>query len=81
MKDLGDLHYFLDIEIICTSHGIWLSQRQYVLNMLEKYGMFGCKPIFVPLDQNGKVSANVGSLMKDPNKYMKMLGSLIYENF
>ena len=34
MKDLGDLHYFLGIEIIRTSQGIWLSQRQYVLNML-----------------------------------------------
>ena len=27
MKDLGDLHYFLGIEIIRTSQGIWLSQR------------------------------------------------------
>ena len=50
MKDLGDLHYFLGIEIIRTSQGIWLSQRQYVLNMLDKYGMLDCKSISVPLD-------------------------------
>ena len=63
MKDLGDLHYFLGIEIIRTSQGIWMSQRQYVLNMLGKYGMLDCKSISVPLDQNGKVSADVGSLL------------------
>ena len=80
MKDLGDLHKFLGIEIIHTSQGIWLSQRQYVLNMLEKYGMFvGCKLISVPLDQNGKVSAVVGSLLEDPNMYMEMVGNLCKE--
>ena len=34
MKDLGDLHYFLGIEVIHTPDDILLSQRHYVLNML-----------------------------------------------
>ena len=34
MKDLGDLHYFLGIEVIRTPDDILLSQRHYVLNML-----------------------------------------------
>ena len=46
MKDLGDLRYFLGIEVIRTPEGIWLLQRQYVLDMLSKYGMAGCKPIY-----------------------------------
>ena len=50
MKDMGELRYFLGIEMIHTPEGIWLSQRQYVLDMMSKYGMANCKPISVPLD-------------------------------
>ena len=35
MKDLGELHYFLGIEVIHTNEGIWLLQRQYALEMLS----------------------------------------------
>ena len=45
MKDLRELMYFLGIEVIRTSQGIWLLQRKYVLDMLEKFGMIGCKPV------------------------------------
>ncbi|MCO5562729.1 hypothetical protein L7F22_016361 [Adiantum nelumboides] len=45
MKDLGELRYFLGLEVIRTTEGIWLSQRQYALNMLSKYGMADCKPM------------------------------------
>ena len=33
MKDLGDLHYFLGIEVIRTPESILISQRHYVLSM------------------------------------------------
>ena len=39
MKDLRDLHYFLEIEVIHTPKGILISQRHYVLSMLFKFGM------------------------------------------
>jgi hypothetical protein len=32
MKDLGELRYFLGIEVIQAPKGIWLLQRQYALN-------------------------------------------------
>ena len=50
MKDLGELMYFLGIEVIRTSQGIWLLQRKYVLDMLQKYGMTTCKPMSTPLE-------------------------------
>ena len=46
--------------------------------MMSKYGMADCKLISVPLDQNGKVSADVGVVLEDPTMYRKMVGSLIY---
>ena len=57
MKDLGELRYFLGIEVVRTPKGIWLSQRQYGLDMLFKYGMADCKPISMSLDVTAKLSA------------------------
>lgn len=78
MKDLGELRYFLGIEIIRTKEGIWLSQRQYALDMLSKYGMTDCKPIAMPLDQNLKLRADAGQVLEDVTMYRKIVGSLIY---
>ncbi|MCO5612090.1 hypothetical protein L7F22_066352 [Adiantum nelumboides] len=50
MKDLGELRYFLGIEMIRNEGGIWLLQKKYGLDMLMKYGMANCKPISTPLD-------------------------------
>jgi len=47
MKDLGELRYFLGIEVIQSPKRIWLLQRQYALNKLSEYGMTGCKPILI----------------------------------
>jgi hypothetical protein len=68
MKDLGELRYFLDIEVIQSPKGIWLLQRQYALNKLSEYGMTGYKPISIPLEQNVKLSANEGDLVEDTTK-------------
>jgi hypothetical protein len=46
--------------------------------MLSKYGMVGCKSIFVPLDQNGKLSADACDVLEDATMYRKIVGSLIY---
>ena len=43
MKDLGDPHYFLGIEVIRPPVGILISQCHYVLSMLFKFGMADCK--------------------------------------
>ncbi len=78
MKDLGKLHYFLNIEVIPSPKAIWLLQRQYALNNLSEYGMMSCKPISIPLEQNVKLSANEGDFMEDTIIYKHIVGSLIY---
>ncbi|MCO5578072.1 hypothetical protein L7F22_031910 [Adiantum nelumboides] len=60
MKDLGELRYFLGIEMIRNEGGIWLSQKKYGLDMLLKYGMADCKLISTPLDQNLKLRIDEG---------------------
>jgi hypothetical protein len=78
MKDLEELHYFLDIEVIQSLKGIWLLQRQYALNKLFEYGMTGCKPISIPFEQNVKLSADEGNFVEDTTMYKCIVGSLIY---
>jgi hypothetical protein len=78
MKDLGELRYFLGIEVIQSPKGIWLLQRQYALNKLFEYGMTGCKPISIPLEQNVKLSPYEGDFMEDTIVYRSIMESLIY---
>lgn len=78
MKDLGELCYFLGIEVIKSKEGIWLLQRQYALDMMSKVGMTGCKPITTPLEVNGKLTQDGGDLLDDATMYRSMVGSLIY---
>lgn len=49
LKDLGDLHYFLVIEVKKTQEGLVLSQQKYVSDILVRAGMSNCKPIDTPL--------------------------------
>jgi hypothetical protein len=77
MKDLGELHYFLGIEVIPSLKGIWLLLK-YALNKLFEYGMMGCKPISIPLEQNVKLSVDEGDLIEDTTMYRRIVGSLIY---
>jgi hypothetical protein len=45
VKDLGDLHYLLGIEMTKTHDGIILSQSKYAIDLLRKTGMNTCKPV------------------------------------
>nr|XP_033512620.1 cell division control protein 2 homolog A-like isoform X4 [Nicotiana tomentosiformis] len=39
MKDLGDLHYFLGVQVVRSSGGLHLSQQKYISDMLLKFHM------------------------------------------
>ncbi len=74
MKDLGELCYFLNIEVIQSPKGIWLLQKQYALNKMSGYGMTCYKPILIPLKQNVKLSADEGDLVEDTIMYRHIVG-------
>jgi len=39
MTDLGDLHHFLGISVTRSTYGLFLSQRQYAVDLLQRAGM------------------------------------------
>jgi histone deacetylase 1/2 len=49
LKDLGELHYFLGIEVSKARNGILLTQETYADDVLEQVSMSQCKPVNSPL--------------------------------
>ena len=56
LKDLGELHYFLGIEVNKIQNGILLTQEKYVNDVLQRVGMKDCKPVSTPLSSSEKLS-------------------------
>jgi hypothetical protein len=81
MKDLGELHHFLGVSVSRQSSGLFLSQRQYCLEILERAGMTDCKPCNTPVDTTSKLSSTDGSPVADPKDYRSLAGALQYLTF
>jgi hypothetical protein len=77
VKDLGQLRYFLGIEVARSKEGIVLSQRKYTLDLLSDMGMLDCRAAPTPMDQNQKVTAQSGELV-DKERYQRLVGRLLY---
>src|SRR4030042_386896 len=78
MKDLGKLKYFLGIEVAYSQQGIFISQRKYVLDLLQETSKLGCKPSSVPIEQNHRISFEEESAKVDKGQYQRLVGKLIY---
>jgi histone deacetylase 1/2 len=80
LKDLGELSYFLGIEVVSVQGGILLKQEKYTGNILERVGMKTCKPSPTPLAPMEKLSKEDGELLfaEDATKYRSIVGALQY---
>jgi hypothetical protein len=80
LKDLGDLHYFLGIEVTKLPDGLLLSQNKYALDILRRVSMTSCKPTPTPLSTSEKLSVHVGEVLgpDDATKYRSIVGGLQY---
>jgi transposase InsO family protein len=58
MKDLGEAHYVLGIQIDRdrAARTLSISQREYVHKVLERFGMSDCKSVVTPLESNVKLT-------------------------
>jgi len=80
LKDLGELHYFLGIEVKKTETGILLSQEKYISDLLKRAGMMNCKPMNTPMSTTEKLTVYEGDSLgpEDSTKYRSMVGALQY---
>uniref|UniRef100_A0A8R7U5M8 Reverse transcriptase Ty1/copia-type domain-containing protein n=1 Tax=Triticum urartu TaxID=4572 RepID=A0A8R7U5M8_TRIUA len=78
MTDLDALHHFLGINVTSTTAGLFLSQEQYALEILDRAGMLNCKAISTPVDTLAKLSGDSGPLFHDPSLYRSLARALQY---
>lgn len=81
IKDLGEAKHFLGVEISRSQDGIFLSQRKYILDLLQDSGMFESKPEAVPLQAGINFAEQCGKPLEDSNQYRRLIGRLLYLNF
>ncbi|RVW35898.1 Retrovirus-related Pol polyprotein from transposon TNT 1-94 [Vitis vinifera] len=75
VKDLGNLKYFLGMEVARSRKGIVVSQRKYILDLLKETGMLGCKPIDTPMDSQKKLGIEKESTPVDRGRYQRLSGA------
>ena len=63
IKDLGELHYFLGIEVKRLNEGILLTQEKYAKYILKLVGMTNCKPSSTPMSTTEPLSLHEGELL------------------
>ncbi|KAL6340910.1 hypothetical protein AAG906_032021 [Vitis piasezkii] len=67
LKDMGSLHYFLGVEVIPTTAGVFLSQHKYVRDILENTHMAGAKDV-----------STHGTNVVNKDEYRRVIGVLQY---
>jgi hypothetical protein len=77
MKDLGNLHHFLGISVTRQPSSLFLSQKHYILDILDRAGMTDCKPCNTPIDTSSKLSSD-GPRISYPTQYRSLAGALQY---
>ncbi|XP_040868949.1 uncharacterized protein [Glycine max] len=63
---------------VYSGDGVVISQRKYALNILEETSMQNCRPVDSPMDPNLKLLADQSEMCPDPERYIRLVGKLIY---
>ena len=72
------MKYFLGMEVLQSSDGIFICQQKYISDILNRFKMQDCKPVSAPISTSGKVGKDEGSKKVDDSMYRSLIGSLLY---
>jgi hypothetical protein len=73
MSMMGELKYFLGLQIKQVQEGTFISQTKYIQDILKKFGMKNAKPIKAPMGTNGHLDLDTGGKSIDQKVYRSMI--------
>ncbi|KAL4565967.1 hypothetical protein LXL04_030074 [Taraxacum kok-saghyz] len=78
MSIMGEMSFFLGLQVKQSSDGISICQSKYVAEILKKYSFTDCKAAHTPMSTANKVTADPMGSSVNPSNYRGMIGSLLY---
>ncbi|GJS67879.1 retrovirus-related pol polyprotein from transposon TNT 1-94 [Tanacetum coccineum] len=77
MSMIGELKFFLGIQIHQSPRGIFINQAKYAQEILKKHGMTSCDSIGTPMATK-HLDADLSGTLVDQTKYRSMVRALMY---
>ncbi|XP_071700167.1 uncharacterized protein [Rutidosis leptorrhynchoides] len=81
IKDLGELNYFLGVEVLKQADRLILSQLNYISEILHDENMLECNPSITPMSSTDILKVHDSSPPTDASHYRQVLGKLQYLSF
>nr|GEY92373.1 retrovirus-related Pol polyprotein from transposon TNT 1-94 [Tanacetum cinerariifolium] len=78
MSMMGEMMFFLGLQVNQSPCGIFINQSKYVLEILGKYGMESCDLVGTPMEIKDKLDLDHNGTPVDATKYSSMIGALMY---
>jgi hypothetical protein len=75
---IGELTYFLRLQIKQIKNDTFVSQGKYIKDMIKKFGLQDAKPMSTPMGTNDQLGIDASGNMVDQKQYRSMIGSLLY---
>ena len=78
MSMVGELTFFLGLQVKQKKEGIFNSQEKYVRNIVKKFGLDSKKHAFTPMSSSTKLNVDSSIVEVSPTLYRSIIGSLLY---
>ncbi|KAK6148275.1 hypothetical protein DH2020_019187 [Rehmannia glutinosa] len=78
MSMIGELNFFLGLQIKQCQEGIYISQSKYTKELLKKFGIEEGRTVSTPMATNVKIDKDEKGKSVDESKYRGMIGNLLY---
>ena len=78
MSMVGELYYFLRLQVKQRKDGIFISHKKYAKNLVKRFGLDSKKHTSSLMSSSAKLSHDAAGVEVDPTLYRSMIGSLLY---